>query len=94
MRNLARSSLFPKVLIACAMIFLMGPTSDPQDIGMAVKLVASQSPNLKTLLPHHHRVKPSAGAVTTSDVRAALDSMGIKIPILNQERGRIYEFTK
>ena len=77
-----------------AMIFLMGPTSDPQDIGMAVNLVASKSPNLKTLLPHHHRIKPSAGAVTTSDVRTALDSMGIRIPILNQERGKVYEFSK
>ncbi len=77
-----------------AMIFLMGPTSDPQDIGMAIKLVAAKSPNLKTLLPHHHRIKPPAGAVTTSDVRAVLDSMGINIPILDQERGKVYEFRK
>lgn len=77
-----------------AMIFLMGPTSDPRDIGMAVRLVAGKSPNLKTLLPHHHRVKSAAGAVAISDVRAVLDSMGIKIPILNQERGKVYELTK
>lgn len=77
-----------------AMIFLMGPTSDPQDIGMAVRLVAGKSPNLKTLLPHHQRVKPSAGAVTTSDVRKVLDSMGIDIPILSPERGKVYELTK
>ena len=77
-----------------AMIFLMGPTSDPQDIGMAVKLVASKSPNLKTLWPHHHRVKPPPGAPTVADVRTVLDSMGVKIPILNQERGKVYEFSK
>lgn len=77
-----------------AMIFLMGPTSDPQDIGMAVRLVAGKSPNLKTLLPHHQRIKPAPGAVTTADVRAVLDSMGIRIPILNPERGKVYELTK
>ena len=77
-----------------AMIFLMATASDPQDVGMAVKLVASKSPNLKTLLPHHHRVTPPPGSTTVTDVRAALDSMGIRIPILNQERGKIYEFRK
>ena len=77
-----------------AMIFLMGPTSDPQDIGMAVKLVANKSPNLKTLWPHHHRVTSPPGAPTVSDVRAVLDSAGIRIPILNQERGKVYELKK
>lgn len=64
-----------------AMIFLMGATSEPQDIGMAVKLVASKSPNLKTLLPHHQRVSPPPGATTVADVRSVLDAMGIRIPI-------------
>lgn len=58
------------------------------------RLVATGSPNLKTLLPHHRRVKPPAGAQTIDDVRSVLDSMGIKIAILNQERGKVYEFTK
>ncbi len=64
-----------------AMIFLMGGTSEPQDIGMAVKLVAGKSPNLKMLTPHHHRVSPPPGATTVADVRSALDGMGIRIPI-------------
>jgi L-ascorbate metabolism protein UlaG (beta-lactamase superfamily) len=64
-----------------AMIFLMHPSSEPQDIGMAVKLVAGKSPNLKTLMPHHNRVSPPAGATTVADTRAVLDAMGIRIPI-------------
>jgi len=64
-----------------AMIFLMHPSAEPQDIGMAVKLVASKSPNLKTLIPHHHRVSPPPGAPTVAAVRSMLDSMGIRIPI-------------
>lgn len=77
-----------------AMIFVMHPNGELQDIGMAIKLVTTGNPNLKTLWPHHHRVTPPPGAPTVTDVRALLDSMGIRIPILNQERGKVYEFTK
>lgn len=64
-----------------AMIFLMHGSGEPQDIGMAVKLVAGKSPNLKMLTPHHHRVSPPPGAPTVAEVRSVLDSMGIRIPI-------------
>jgi len=64
-----------------AMIFLMHPSGEPQDIGMAVKLVAGKSPNLKMLTPHHHRVSPPPGAPTVAEMHSVLDSMGIRIPI-------------
>lgn len=77
-----------------AMIFLMHPNGEPLEIGMAIRLVASGNPNLKHLWPHHHRVAPPPGAPTVAEVRGVLDSMGIRIPILNQERGKLYEFSK
>ena len=64
-----------------AMIFLMQTPGEPQDIGMAIKLVAAKSPNLKMLTPHHHRVSPPPGATTVAEVRSVLDAMGIRIPI-------------
>lgn len=64
-----------------AMIFLMHPSGEPLDAGMAVKLVAGKSPNLKMLLPHHHRVSPPPGALTVAEMRKTLDSMGVSIPI-------------
>lgn len=64
-----------------AMIFLMASNSEPLDSAMAVKLVAGKSPNLKMLLPHHHRVTPPPGALTAAEMRKALDSMGVNIPI-------------
>lgn len=64
-----------------AMIFLMAPNSEPLDAGMAVKLVAGKSPNLKMLLPHHHRVTPPPGALSAAEMRKALDSMGVSLPI-------------
>ncbi len=77
-----------------AMIFLMHPTGEPRDIGTAVKLVMTGNPNLKTLLPHHHRVTPPPGAPTVADVRAMLDSMGIRVPITDPVRKQVYTFTK
>ena len=77
-----------------AMIFLMGSNVEPRDAGMAIKLVMTGNPNLKALMPHHHRVAPPAGALTVAEVRATLDSMGIRIPITNPVLKQVYEFTK
>lgn len=77
-----------------AMIFLMHPNGEPRDAGMAIKLVTTNNPNLKTLMPQHHRVKPAPGALTVAEVRAMLDSMGIRIPITDPVRKQVYEFTK
>jgi len=65
-----------------AMLFLMHPTGEPRDVAMAVSLVAGKSPNLRTLVPQHHRVAPPPGALTAAEVRKALDSMGVRIPII------------
>jgi L-ascorbate metabolism protein UlaG (beta-lactamase superfamily) len=77
-----------------AMIFLMHPTGEPRDAAMAIKLVTTKNPNLKTLMPQHHRVTPAPGALTVAEVRAALDSIGIRIPITDPVRKQAYQFTK
>lgn len=77
-----------------AMIFLMGANQEPRDIALAVKLVMTENPNLKTLIPHHHRITPPAGATTIAEVRAALDAAGVTIPITNPTRGQAFEFRK
>ncbi len=77
-----------------AMIFLMHWNGEPRDAGMAIKLATTRNPNLKTLMPQHHRVTPPPGALTVAEVRAMLDSMGIRIPITDPVRKQVYEFTK
>ncbi|MBI3002831.1 MAG: hypothetical protein HYY54_04270, partial [candidate division NC10 bacterium] len=54
----------------------------------------TDNPNLKTLIPHHHRVTPPPGSTTVAEVRAALDALGINVPITNQALGQVYEFSK
>ncbi len=77
-----------------AMIFLMGPSTEPADAAAAVKLVMTDNPNLKTLIPHHHRATPQPGQTTVAEVRAALDAAGIRIPISSPARGQVSEFRK
>lgn len=77
-----------------AMIFHMSSGKEPMDAAMSIRLTMTNNPNLTTLIPHHHRVSPPAGATTVDDVRAALDTMGIGLPITNPVRSQVYSFTK
>ena len=76
------------------MIFHMGGQHEPLDIAMSVKLMMTDNPNLKMLMPHHHRVNQQPGQTWFPDVRAALDSMGVSLPITEQVRSEVYTLTK
>ncbi|MFN0073803.1 MAG: MBL fold metallo-hydrolase [Chloroflexota bacterium] len=77
-----------------AIIFHMSGTHDPADVAMSIKLTASDNPNLQVAMPHHHRVSPNAGDTSIAEVDAALSSMRVSMPITNQVRSQVYEFTK
>ncbi len=77
-----------------AMIFHMSVPKEPLDAAMSISLTATDNPNLRTLLPHHHRVSPPAGATGVAEVQAAMAGMGVDIPITNQVRSQVYEFSK
>src|SRR6266536_1145187 len=64
-----------------AMIFHMAAGHEPIDVANSIRLTMTDNPNLKTLLPHHHRVNQQPNGTWFPDVRAALDSMGISTPI-------------
>jgi len=77
-----------------AMIYHMSAGKEPLDCALAIELIRTQNPNLNTLIPHHHRVQPPAGATSIAEVRTALDRMGVTIPITDPVRGQVYRFTK
>lgn len=64
---------------------------DPQDLVHMVRLLQTDNPNLKTVIPHHHRLQPAAGATTPADLVAALKAAGLAVTVLNPELSRIYE---
>jgi L-ascorbate metabolism protein UlaG (beta-lactamase superfamily) len=77
-----------------AMIFHMGTGTEPLDVASAIRFTTSENPNLRTLMPHHHRVTPPPGATSIGEVQAALSGMGVNLPITDQVRSAVYEFTK
>lgn len=77
-----------------AMIFHMSAAHDPIDVAHSIRLTMTDNPNLKTLIPHHHRLQVPAGGTTSADVQNALSAMNISIPIMETVRSQVYTFTK
>jgi L-ascorbate metabolism protein UlaG (beta-lactamase superfamily) len=77
-----------------AVIFHMSGDKEPLDAAATIRYTMHNNPNLKVLIPHHHRVNPPAGATTIADVQGALATMGIATPIMEPVRSQVYSFTK
>jgi len=67
---------------------------DPQDIVPMVRLLRTDNPNLKTIIPHHHRLKPTPGTPTPADMEQALKAAGLPVTVLNPELAKVYDLTK
>lgn len=68
--------------------------SDPKDIAHMVRLLRTENPNLKTIIPHHHRLKIGPGEPTPADMERALKDAGLPVTVLNPELGKVYELKK
>ena len=69
-------------------------TADPQDVVEMVRLLRTENPNLKTVIPHHHRLQPPQGGTTPLMLEAALKSSGLPVTLLNPDLKKVYELTK
>jgi hypothetical protein len=67
---------------------------DPLDSAMVVKLMTTGNPNLKTVIPHHHRVQPQAGAYNVADLRAAIQQYGVNVEFIDPQPLRPYTLRK
>lgn len=67
---------------------------DPNDLVHMVRLLRIENPNLKTIIPHHHRLRPPASAATPADLENALRASSLPVKLLNPEPGKVYELTK
>lgn len=63
---------------------------EPLDTAMMVRLLQTDNPNLKLVVPHHHRVVQQPRETTVADLEAAIASMGLGVPVLNVERSTPY----
>jgi L-ascorbate metabolism protein UlaG (beta-lactamase superfamily) len=75
-------------------ILHMGADHEPMDFAMSVKLLQTENPNLKMVIPHHNRVTPPAGQTTVADVQAAIDAMGLGVQVMQPNLSQVYSFNK
>ena len=75
-------------------ILPLSTNRDPQDIVHMVRLLRTENPNLKTIIPHHHRLQPPSGAPTPAAMEAALKTAGLPVTVLNPDLSKVYELTK
>jgi L-ascorbate metabolism protein UlaG (beta-lactamase superfamily) len=75
-------------------ILPLSANRDPQDIVHMVRLLRTENPNLKTIIPHHHRLQPPPGAPTPATLEATLKAAGLPVTVLNPDLRRVYELKK
>jgi hypothetical protein len=62
---------------------------------MIAKFMATNNPNLKTVFPHHHRLQPQPGGLfRPSDLRNAIQELGVNVNFIDPTPLRPYTLTK
>ena len=74
-----------------AAILPMSGNRDPDEIVEMIRLLRTDNPNLRTVIPHHHRLAPPRGAPTPADLERAVKQSGLPVSVLNPELKRVYE---
>jgi L-ascorbate metabolism protein UlaG (beta-lactamase superfamily) len=75
-------------------ILQMSAAKDPQDLVEEIKMLRTNNPNLKTVIPHHHRLQVPPGGTTPADVAAAVKAAKLPVRVLIPELGKSYDLTR
>jgi len=66
---------------------------DPRDVALMAQFLSENNPNLKTVIPHHHRINAPEGR-TPLDVRNEMEKLGLKIELIDPEPLKVYSLSK
>ena len=56
-------------------------------------MLSEENPNLKTVIPQHHRLKPPAGR-SPADLGKAMAEMGLEAELIDPQPGVVYTLSK
>jgi L-ascorbate metabolism protein UlaG (beta-lactamase superfamily) len=68
----------------------------PDDAAYAAKLLTTENPNLKTLVPQHHRVaapSPGGPGATPEAFEAEVKKLGLSLSVLKPRVGQSYQLS-
>ncbi len=66
---------------------------NPRDVAYLAHHLSAENTNLKIVIPHHHRLKPTPGR-SPADLGKALAAMGLKAMLLDPKPGIVYTLSK
>ncbi len=65
----------------------------PRDVALMAQFLSEKNPNLKTVIPLHHRLDPSEGR-SPADLGKAMAEMGLKAKLIDPKPGVVYTLSK
>jgi L-ascorbate metabolism protein UlaG (beta-lactamase superfamily) len=75
-------------------ILQMSANKDPLDLVEEIRMLRTQNPNLKTVIPHHHRLQVPPGGTTPAAVAEAVKAAKLPVRVLIPELGKSYDLVK
>lgn len=76
-----------------AAIIYYSRSLDPTVVAHMIRLLSADNPNLKTVIPHHHRLKPPPGKAPAA-LAKAMGALGLKAKLLNPKPKQLYFLSK
>ena len=76
-----------------AALLYLASGQNPRDVALMAKMLSESNPDLKTVIPHHHRLDPPEGR-SPADLGKALAALGQKAKLLDPQPGSIYTLSK
>jgi len=66
---------------------------NPHDVAVMVQLLSEKNPNLKTVIPHHHRLEAPEGR-TPADLGKAMADLRLTAKLIDPQLGVVYTLSK
>ena len=76
-----------------AAILYLASGQDPRDVALMAKMLSEENPNLKTILPQHHRLDAPSGR-TPADLGKEMAKLGLKAELIDPKPGVVYTLSK
>ncbi|MGH7362422.1 MAG: MBL fold metallo-hydrolase [Candidatus Methylomirabilales bacterium] len=71
-------------------ILVLSVNRDVEDIAQMARFLAMGNPRLKTVIPHHHRLQPPAGAPTPQDLAREIQALNLPVTVMSPELKKAY----
>ena len=76
-----------------AAILYLSSGQNPRDVAIMAQMLSEKNPNLKTIMPQHHRLNPPEGR-SPADLGKAMAELRLDMELLDPQPGEVYTISK